>query len=77
MIEAVKSGTATGGAVENLTIGAKTATAETGSSLDTWYAGFCVDFGVSIAVMCEDGKTGSYDCAPVFKRLIELYAQTK
>ena len=76
MVEAVKSGTATGGAISGLTIGAKTATAETGNSLDTWYAGFCTDYGVSIAVMCEDGKTGSADCAPVFKRLIELYAQT-
>lgn len=71
LMKAVSEGTAQSGAVDGLTIGAKTATAETGSSLDTWYAGFVEELGVSIAILCENGTSGSESCAPVFKMLVE------
>lgn len=72
LMKAAQSGTAQSGAVAGLTIGAKTATAETGNALDAWYAGFVEELGVSIAILCENGTSGSESCAPVFKMMVNL-----
>lgn len=73
--QAAISGTAASGRPDGLTVGGKTATAETGGALDVWFAGFCEEYGVSIAVLCEDGSSGSENAAPVFRELLSNIAR--
>ena len=57
----------------------KTATAQTGQYnnktelLNTWFAGVYPydNPRYAIVVMCENGKSGSEDCAPVFRHIVE------
>ena len=57
----------------------KTATAQTGQYflgkelLNTWFAGVypCDNPKYAIVVMCENGRSGSEDCAPIFRQIVE------
>ena len=57
----------------------KTATAQTGQYLNgrellnTWFAGIYPydNPKYAIVIMCEDGRSGSEDCAPVFRKIVE------
>jgi len=57
----------------------KTATAQTGQfffgveKLNTWFAGVypCDNPKYAIVVMCENGKSGSEDCAPIYREIVE------
>lgn len=74
---AAENGTAASGKVNGLTVGGKTATAETGGSLDAWFAGYCDELGVCIAVLCENGSSGSQDAAPVFRQALSAMQEKK
>lgn len=75
---AVREGTGTSAQVENCRVGGKTATAQTGEFIGgeervvTWFAGFYPYEKPEyvLVVMCEDGDSGSADCAPVFSQTI-------
>lgn len=57
----------------------KTATAETGQYIgdrqlyNTWFAGIYPydDPKYAIVIMCEDGNSGSEDCCPIFRTIVE------
>lgn len=74
----VTNGTGGSAAYKDETAG-KTATAQSGKYvsdkeiLNTWFAGFYPysDPKYSIVVMCEDGTSGSADCGPVFRTIVE------
>ena len=72
LYNAVENGTGSSAKVVGLKIGGKTATAETSDKSDTWFVGFCDDYDVSIAVVCENGTSGSKDAAPIFKNILEI-----
>lgn len=75
---AVREGTGTAARVENCRVGGKTATAQTGEFIGgeervvTWFAGFYPYEKPEyvLVVMCEDGDSGSADCAPVFSKTV-------
>ena len=75
---AVREGTGTSAQVENCRVGGKTATAQTGifvggeERVVTWFAGFYPYEKPEyvLVVMCEDGDSGSSDCAPVFSQTV-------
>ena len=75
---AVREGTGTAARVENCRVAGKTATAQTGEYISgkervvTWFAGFYPYKKPEyvLVVMCEDGESGSADCAPVFSQAI-------
>ena len=75
---AVREGTGTAAQVENCRVGGKTATAQTGEFIGgeervvTWFAGFYPYEKPEyvLVVMCEDGDSGSADCAPVFSQTV-------
>ena len=77
---AVREGTGTAAQVENWRVGGKTATAQTGEYIGgkervvTWFAGFYPYEKPEyvLVVMCEDGESGSADCAPVFSQTINI-----
>lgn len=77
---AVREGTGTAAQVENCRVGGKTATAQTGEyngneeRVVTWFAGFYPYEKPEyiLVVMCEDGESGSADCAPVFSKTINF-----
>ncbi|MDD6175952.1 MAG: penicillin-binding transpeptidase domain-containing protein, partial [Firmicutes bacterium] len=80
MMEAVENGTVSGGKPESGGAGAKTATAETGSTgadgepvIQAWCAGFypAEQPQYVITVLAENGKSGSKVCAPVFKEIAD------
>ena len=84
MVAAIEGGTASSGKPETGGAGAKTATAETGSTdangeevIQAWCAGFypAEQPKYVIVVMAENGKSGSKVCAPVFKEVADGIAQ--
>ncbi|MBO5360870.1 MAG: penicillin-binding protein 2 [Clostridia bacterium] len=74
---AVREGTGVNAANEKFTVAGKTATAQTGEyqkgkeRLVTWFAGFFPYDNPEyvLVIMCEDGESGSSDCAPVFSKV--------
>lgn len=74
----ITDGTGATADYENDTAG-KTATAQSGKYsdgseiLNTWFAGFYPynNPQYAIVVMCEDGTSGSQDCGPVFRTIVE------
>lgn len=83
LIETVEKGTGKTAKPENLGAGGKTATAQTGwfgqigvETLHTWFAGFypAENPKYAIAIINEDGSSGSTDCCPIFKEIVdEIY----
>ncbi len=79
MGEVVKSGTGKAAQTEYGAAAGKTATAETGWFIEgkrvtqSWFAGFWKDY--TVVVLCEDGVSGSADCAPVFKNVCDMMAE--
>ncbi len=75
---AVREGTGASAQVENCRVAGKTATAQTGifvggeERVVTWFAGFYPYEKPEyvLVVMCEDGDSGSSDCAPVFSQTV-------
>lgn len=76
---AVREGTGTAAQAKNCRVGGKTATAQTGEFVGgeervvTWFAGFYPYEKPEyvLVVMCEDGDSGSSDCAPVFSQTVD------
>ena len=76
---AVSDGTGKPATVDNVAVAGKTATAQSGEFVDgkeilvTWFAGFFpYENPQYVAVIvCEDGLSGSADCAPVFSLLVK------
>ena len=76
---AVSDGTGKPATVDNVAVAGKTATAQSGEFVDgkerlvTWFAGFFpYENPKYVAVIvCEDGLSGSADCAPVFSLLVK------
>ncbi|MBQ3431337.1 MAG: penicillin-binding protein 2 [Clostridia bacterium] len=76
---AVKNGTGTAAASEKCIVAGKTATAQTGiykhgkEKLISYFIGlFSIKSDIyTVLVMCENGSSGSKDCAPVFKEICE------
>ena len=79
MVAVVEGGTGKSAQTDFGVAGGKTATAETGwvvngkTVTQSWFAGFCNDY--TVVVLCEDGVSGSADCAPVFKRVCDMLAE--
>lgn len=81
LIETVSQGTGKNANPNNqLGAGGKTATAQTGwfdnngiEVLHSWFAGFypAENPQYAIAIVNEDGKSGSTDCCPIFKEIVE------
>ncbi len=75
-----REGTGQAAAVDSVDICGKTATAQSGQyigaqeRLVTWFAGYYPyeDPKYVIVVMCEEGKSGSADCAPIFADAINI-----
>lgn len=75
----VESGTGVSAKPDTVTAAGKTATAQTGWSSDdgvvdqAWFAGFfpAEDPQYTVVVLVEDGKSGSADCAPIFKEIAD------
>ena len=76
---ALQNGTGSGAFVENVSAGGKTGTAQTGWKdkdrriLNGWFCGFYEGkrSNYTIVVLKEDVKSGSADCAPIFKKITE------
>ena len=74
---AVEKGTGRGAYLENLIIGGKTATAQTGlftgnqEKLISYFIGMYTTKGekYTVLVMRENGTSGSADCVPIFKEI--------
>ncbi len=82
MVYTVTSGTGRSAAPQYFTAGGKTASAETGWTVDgqslvqAWFSGFypAENPKYAIVVLCEGGNSGAASCAPVFKKICdELY----
>ncbi len=78
LVNALKNGTGKEAYVEGISAGGKTGTAQTGwedngrSILNGWFCGFYegVTGKYVIVILKEDVKSGSADCAPIFKEII-------
>ena len=74
---AVNEGTGQSAKAGEISVAGKTATAQSGETVNgkerlvTWFAGFfpCDKPKYVAVIVCEDGKSGSEDCAPVFSML--------
>ena len=83
MIYTVTSGKGRSAAPEALGAGGKTASAETGWSVDgqplvqAWFSGFfpAEKPKYAIVVLSEGGNSGAATCAPVFKKICDLLYQ--
>ena len=79
MISVVENGSGKSAKPENGGAGGKTATAQSGWYDDegeiyhTWFAGFypAEDPKYTIVLIKEDGNSGSKDCAPLFKQIVD------
>lgn len=75
MTSVIDEGTGAAAKPEHGTAGGKTASAQTGWKVNgkfvtqAWFTGFYENY--TITVLCEDGKSGSVDCAPVFKMIAD------
>ncbi len=75
----LQNGTGSAAYVEGVSAGGKTGTAQTGwkdgdrKILNGWFCGFveCETTDYVIVVLKEDVKSGSHDCAPIFKGIAE------
>ncbi len=75
---AVREGTGKTASVNDILVCGKTATAQSGDfsgkseRLVTWFAGYYPYENPEyvLVVMCEDGESGSADCAPVFSKAV-------
>lgn len=73
----LKEGTGSAAYTEGISAGGKTGTAQTGwkdgdrSILNGWFCGFveCESTNYVIVILKEDVKSGSHDCAPIFKEI--------
>lgn len=80
---ALQNGTGSVAFVEGIAAGGKTGTAQTGwkengrSILNGWFCGYYEGSSGSYAIVIlkEDVKSGSLDCAPIFKEVIEKLSQ--
>lgn len=83
MIYTVTNGTGRAAKPEALLAGGKTASAETGWSVDgqplvqAWFSGFypAENPKYAIVVLSEGGNSGAASCAPVFKKICDLLYQ--
>ncbi len=79
---AVAEGTGTAAKMDHYTAAGKTATAQTGwqkggkNVLISWFAGYFPADSPRyvIVIMKEDGRSGSADCAPIFKKIADRIA---
>ena len=79
MVSVVTEGTGKNAAVEGVTIGGKTATAETGWYVDgaeitqAWFAGFFPAEAprYAVAVLAEGGSSGAASAAPVLAAIVQ------
>lgn len=80
LISVVKNGNAYNAECALCTVAGKTGTAQSGSYdelgneiLRTWFVGFfpANEPRYAVSVLCENGKSGASDCAPVFKEIAE------
>lgn len=75
---AVREGTGKAAAVEDINVCGKTATAQSGEFIQegerlvTWFAGYFPYNSpeYAVVIMCDDGESGSADCAPVFSKTV-------
>ena len=82
MKEVLSSGTGKHSMPANSQGGGKTATAETGWVINSvaikqsWFAGFYPDNGkYTIVVLRENGQSGAVDCAPVYKKIVDMMSE--
>lgn len=81
---ALANGTGSAAYVEGITAGGKTGTAQTGwkengrSILNGWFCGYYEGSRSNyvIVILKEDVKSGSVDCAPIFKEIIEQLSKS-
>lgn len=77
----VREGTGSNAKCENFAVAGKTATAQTGDfskekeRLVTWFAGFFPYENPEyvMVIVCEDGESGSTDCAPIFSKVASKF----
>ncbi len=82
---AVREGTGTAAAVQDINVCGKTATAQSGEYINgrerlvTWFAGyFPYDKPeYAVVILCEDGESGSVDCAPIFSAAVTALINNK
>lgn len=75
--DTLKDGTGSAAYIEGIPAGGKTGTAQTGwldgdrKILNGWFCGFveCKNTDYIVVILKEDVKSGSHDCAPVFKEI--------
>ncbi len=75
---AVREGTGKAAAVADINVCGKTATAQSGEFIQgserlvTWFAGYFPYESpeYAVVIMCDDGESGSVDCAPVFSKTV-------
>ena len=78
--KAVNEGSGKSAKPSNTTASGKTATAQSGwyangmEITHSWFAGFFPSDNPKyvVVILKENGKSGSYDCAPIFKSIAEL-----
>ena len=78
---AVREGTGKNAQTDNFDVAGKTATAQTGDFVEgkerlvTWFAGFFPYDSPKyvLVIMCEDGESGSVDCAPIFSKVSTMF----
>ncbi len=82
LIYALKEGTGSSAYIDGMVAGGKTGTAQTGwrdgdrKILNGWFCGFveCQTTDYVIVILKEDVKSGSHDCAPIFKEVASKIA---